>query len=301
MGGPGPAPPEVVVVVSCGPTSATHIGAAPLFATLTDLSPRGGEAFRSGDSGCYPDVGERHRGEDRTVPHDNLHRLMKWTSPSTYRLSRGRRIVLVSIPVAYVVLGVFHPTEHPSVGDPTGLWPGLHLVQLPRIAAVGWMLWTLVGGLQNLGARIVRAPVLPYVVLYLTIDSVLGLAGGFVARNAGRLVIAGQPAAQRLLDQLLQPTPAGLTLYFGSGILLWAVVAATILAHQHAPPVCRSLLGAGGLLFVAGHAPPFGPPAIGLIAAAVAMLTRTAPAAGRGRRAVSGPLPDLGDERPVVR
>ena len=198
--------------------------------------------------------------------------------------TRWQRAVILAVPACYGFLGVVHPTENPGLGDPTNLWIGLHLVQLVLIGAMGWVFWMLVDGLQSRAATLVRALILPYVVLYTAMDAILGIAWGLVAREAGQLPPGDQSAAGRLLDDLIadDPTIAGLALYFGAGLAFFAVVAATVAALDTAPPTARWLLAAGGLLFAVGHVRPIGPVAATLITVAFAIATR-APRSGRRR------------------
>ena len=55
-----------------------------------------------------------------------------------------RRLVLFGTPLLYVVLGVLHPNPDPDLGDPTGLFIGLHVGQLFLIAGLACSIWLLV-------------------------------------------------------------------------------------------------------------------------------------------------------------
>ncbi len=91
-------------------------------------------------------------------------------------------------------------------------------------------------------------------------DAVLGIAWGFVAREASALPEADQQSAQVLLDRLLEPSPAGYALYFGAGLLLLALSLAVVFALAKSAPVpALALIATGALIFVTGHAAPLGP------------------------------------------
>jgi len=184
-----------------------------------------------------------------------------------------RRSVLFGVPLLYAGLGLLHPTANPEVGDETGLFLGLHVVQLLLIGGLGWMLWLLVDGLDSRAATVTRALILPFIIAYTALDAVLGIAWAIVAAKANELPAGDQPAAGRLLDELLATDPLGLILYWGAGLLWLAVALAAVTAlRPQAPPVALALVATGSLVFVVGHAPPMGPIAMVLILAGNAWL-----------------------------
>jgi len=194
-----------------------------------------------------------------------------------------RRAVLVGVPLAYLVLGLLHPTENPEVGDATGLFIGLHLVQLVLIGGLAYVLWLLVGELDGRAASLARALILPFVILYTALDAVLGIAWGIVAREANELPVADRPAAGRLIEALLEPEPSGYVLYFGAGLLWLAAALAVVTALRgRAPTPSLVLMALGATVFALGHAPPVGPVGMSLFLAGIAWLEL------RPRREASG-------------
>ena len=140
-----------------------------------------------------------------------------------------RRAVLLGVPFLYAILGLLHPTANPEVGDATGFFIGLHIVQLFLIGGLAYVLWLLVDGFESRAATTARALILPFVIVYTALDAVLGIAWGIVAQKANELPVADQAAAGRLVDALLEPEPLGYVLYFGAG-LLWLAVALAVVA-----------------------------------------------------------------------
>jgi len=185
------------------------------------------------------------------------------TEPATVTRDRNpvvRRAFLFGTPLCYAVLGAFHPMSNPEVNDPTTLWIGLHLVQLVLIGAMGYVFWLLVEGMDGRAAGLARALIIPFVVVYTAMDAVLGIAWGFVAREASALPAADQLSAQALLDRLLEPTASGYVLYFGAGLLLLVLSLAVVFALAKSAPVpALVLIAVGALIFVTGHAAPLGP------------------------------------------
>ena len=182
-----------------------------------------------------------------------------------------RRTVLLGVPLLYLMLGLLHPTSNPEVGDETDFFIGLHVAQLFLIAGLAYTLWLLVQGLAGRAATVARALILPFVVGYTALDSVLGLAWGIAAEKANGLSPADRPAAGRLIDALLEPEPRGYILYFGAG-LLWLAVALTVVTalRTRAPRPALVLMAIGAIVFALGHARPMGPIGMTLFLAGIA-------------------------------
>lgn len=183
-----------------------------------------------------------------------------------------RRAVLFGVPLLYVVLGLLH-TDNPEVGDETGLFIGLHIAQLFLIGGLAYMFLFLLEGLDGRAARVARALILPFVILYTALDAVLGIAWGIVAEKANELPLADQAAAGRLIDSLLAPEPRGYILYFGAG-LLWLALALTVVTAlgTRAPRPALALMAVGAVVFALGHARPVGPIGMTLVLAGIVWL-----------------------------
>lgn len=193
-----------------------------------------------------------------------------------------RRAVLLGVPLLYVVLGLLH-ADNPKLGDETGLFIWLHIVQLFLIGGLAYMLWLIVEGMEGRAASVARALILPFVILYTALDAVLGIAWGIVVQKANELPVADQAAAGRLIEALLEPAPLGYILYFGAG-LLWLAVALTAVAAlwRSAPQPALVLMAIGATVFAVGHARPMGPIGMALFLAGIAWVEL------RPRREVAG-------------
>ena len=207
------------------------------------------------------------------------------------RNTLARRAVLFGVPILYVVLGLFHPTSNPELGDATGFFIGLHVAQLFLIGGVACMFWLLVEGIDSRAASAARALILPFVIAYTALDSVLGIAWGFAAREANELPTTDQAAAGRLVEALLEPTPLGYIAYFGAGLLFLAVALSVVRAlRTRAPRGALALMAIGATVFTLGHAQPMGPVGMGLFLVGVVWL-ELRPRRGRAAHApaVQGP------------
>ena len=181
-----------------------------------------------------------------------------------------RRVVLFGVPSLYLLLGLLHPTANPEVGDDTGLFIWLHIAQLVLIGGLAYMFWLLVEGLDGRAARVARALILPFVIVYTALDAVLGIAWGIVAQKANELPVADQAAAGRLIDALLEPEPLGYVLYFGAGLLWLAVTLSVVTALRgRAPWPAHALMAIGATVFALGHARPMGPIGMALFLAGI--------------------------------
>jgi hypothetical protein len=188
--------------------------------------------------------------------------------------STVRRGVLFGVPSLYILLGLLHPTANPELGDDATLFVWLHIAQLFLVGGLAYLLWLLVEGLDSRPARVARALILPFAVLYTTLDAVLGIAWGIVAEKANELAATDRAAAGRLLDALLnEPEPLGYVLYFGAGLLWLAVALAAVTALAgSAPRPALALMALGATVFALGHARPVGPIGMALFLAGVGWL-----------------------------
>jgi hypothetical protein len=190
-----------------------------------------------------------------------------------HRRILARRAILFGVPLLYLILGLLHPTSNPELGDETGLFIGLHVAQLFLIGGLAYTLWLLVEGLDGRGATAARALILPFVIVYTALDSVLGIAWGVAAQKANELPIADQAAAGQLVHELNEPELFGYIGYFGAGLLWLAVALAVVTAlGQTAPRPALVLMALGAIVFALGHARPMGPIGMALFLAGIAWL-----------------------------
>jgi hypothetical protein len=184
-----------------------------------------------------------------------------------------RRTVLFGTPLLYIVLGILHPMEDPGLGDATGLFIGLHFAQMFLIAGLAYSLWLLVDGLESRAATVTRVLILPFVILYTTLDAIAGLGMGDLVRMANELPAAEQATIGPFIEELREPDIGGYVIYLGAG-LSWvaAVVAATVAVKKRGPRSALVLMALGALIFAVGHPKPTGPIGMSLFLAGVLWL-----------------------------
>ena len=171
-----------------------------------------------------------------------------------------RRAILFGTPLLYIVLGILHPMEAPVVGEATGLFIGLHFGQMFLIAGLGWSLWLLVDGLESRAATVTRALILPFVILYTTLDAIAGLGMGDLVRMANELPAEDRAFMASFVEEMREPDVGGYMIYLGAG-LSWfaAALAATIALKGRGPRGALVLMALGALIFAVGHPKPPGP------------------------------------------
>ena len=198
-----------------------------------------------------------------------------------------RRTILFGTPLLYIVLGILHPMEDPALGDDTGLFIGLHFAQLFLIAGLACSLWLLVDGLESRAATVTRALIVPFVILYTSLDAIAGLGMGDLVRTANASSAAEQATLGPFIDELREADVGGYVIYLGAG-LSWvaAVVAAALALRERARRGALVLMVLGALVFAVGQPKPTGPIGMALFLAGVAWVElRARPV--EARRAVS--------------
>jgi hypothetical protein len=184
-----------------------------------------------------------------------------------------RRTILFGTPLLYIVLGILHPMEDPGLGEATGLFIGLHFAQMFLIAGLALSLWLLVDGLESRAATVTRALILPFVILYTTLDAIAGLGMGDLVRMANELPAAEQATLGPFIEELREPDIGGYVIYLGAG-LSWfaAVVAAAVAVRTRVSRPALVLMALGALVFAVGHPKPTGPIGMALFLAGVVWL-----------------------------
>lgn len=184
-----------------------------------------------------------------------------------------RRTILFGTPLSYIALGILHPMEDPGLGEATGLFIGLHFAQLFLIGGLALSLWLLVDGLESRAATATRALILPFVILYTTLDAIAGLGMGDLVRMANELPAAEQATLGPFIDELREPDIAGYAIYLGAGLSwLAAAVASTVALKRRGPRAALVLMALGALVFAVGHPKPTGPIGMALFLAGVVWL-----------------------------
>jgi hypothetical protein len=191
-----------------------------------------------------------------------------------------KRAIMFGAPLSYFLIGVVHPIEF-KVGDAAGLYLGIHVVQLLSIWGMALMLTFLIEGIDNRAARIARAAILPYVIVYAAFDAIAGIAFGMIVMEANTMSAVDQDTIQRMLDgdKLF---PVTLALFLGSG-LSWLFASGTAIFSLKGkrPAGALALLFLGAVVFAVAHPFPPGPIGMTLFIAGLAWLQLDARAATR--------------------
>ena len=182
-------------------------------------------------------------------------------------LRRGFLFVAVA---GYIVLGVIHPANI-EVGDDTGLYIGIHLVQPLFILFLAWGIWLLVKGLPGRAAQAARVAIVPYAIVYSMFDAIAGVALGQIVREANGMSPATAAAVQRAMDE--GTDYIGMVIWAASGLLWFAAAGAAAFAVKQIGGLGPTVLMAvGAAIFAVAHPFPTGPIGMTLFGLGVAWL-----------------------------
>jgi hypothetical protein len=198
--------------------------------------------------------------------------------------SRGEVMFLVGVPLAWVVLLLFHPS-----GEGEELYRDLqgqvtrmlvvHIGMLLFIPLMAVVVYVLLRGVEGTAARVSRIALAPYVVFYGAWEAMYGIGLGILAD-----AVNGLPEAERATGAAVIQDYGENVLLRGFGVLVSigsvafitaAIAAGVALRRQAGAPIAVPvLLGLSGFLITA-HPPPFGPMGLALFIAAVLLFARS--------------------------
>ena len=101
-----------------------------------------------------------------------------------------RRLILFGAPLSLGILDIFHPVIGPAgvagtIIPKADWWLTLHVIQLPLLGLLGLAALMLTEGLSDWAAVLSRISVWLFMVFYLAVDTLAGIASGVIIR-AGR-------------------------------------------------------------------------------------------------------------------
>lgn len=193
---------------------------------------------------------------------------MAVSSLSETKLRQG--ILLLAV-VGYVVLGLVHGADV-TVGDDATFYIWLHVFQPVLILLLAWGFWLLVKDLPGRAAQVARVAIVPYVIAYVTLDAIAGIASGMMVDEANKLSASDAAVVKQILDE-----PGALTeglsigIFAAAGLSWFVMVLATALALKPIGGLGPMLLMAiGAAVFAFGHPFPPGPVGIALVGLGIA-------------------------------
>jgi hypothetical protein len=199
-------------------------------------------------------------------------------------LSRREVIFLVGVPLAWIVLLLFHPAGegkeiYVDLQDQVTRMLTVHIGMLLFIPLMAVVVYVLLRGVEGTAALVSRIALAPYIIFYGAWEAMYGIGLGILAD-----AVNGLPASERATGAAVIQDYAENVLIRGFGVLVSlgsiAFIIATIAAglalrrHAGAPLAVAVLLGLSGFLITA-HPPPFGPTGLALFIAAVLLFARS--------------------------
>jgi hypothetical protein len=198
--------------------------------------------------------------------------------------SRREVLFLVGVPLAWVILLLFHPSGegddlYADLQDQVTRMLVVHIGMLIFIPLMAVVLYVLLRGVEGTAARVSRIALAPYVVFYGAWEAMYGIGLGILAD-----AVNGLPEAERATGAAVIQDYGENVLLRGFGVLVSigsvafitaAIAAGVALRRQAGAPIAVPvLLGLSGFLITA-HPPPFGPTGLVLFIAAVLLFARS--------------------------
>jgi hypothetical protein len=190
---------------------------------------------------------------------------------------------MIAVPVALAVVTAFHPNGHRHqvfavLAPQIGRWLAVHYLQLVLVPLLAVVLFALLRGATGAWAATARIATYVFAVFYTVFDSLAGLAVGSLVQHASTLPAAEQatlaPAIQWLFGHPILGGLGVLAVVATTAWLVACIASAMALRRCGLSAPGQLALVLGGILLTPTHAPPFGPLAFGIFAAATAIATR---------------------------
>lgn len=205
------------------------------------------------------------------------------------RFSRRELAYLISVPLVWAVLLMFHPTgegeaiTYADLQDVVTRWLVVHLGMLVFIPLMAIAVYLLVRGIDSTTATTCRIALAFFVVIYGAWEALVGIGSGILVMEINDLAASDQAVAAPLVEDYtsnpLIGGPLGVLTSIGAVAFIVATIAAGVALRVDAgaPLSAAILLGLCGFLITA-HPPPFGPIGLVLFIAAVLLYARGQPA-----------------------
>ena len=186
-----------------------------------------------------------------------------------------RRLVLLGTPIALLGLEITHPvfSSMEELLPSADRWLVVHVIQIPLFGLIAVAVYLLVDGLRGQAATISRLAMWVFIVFYIALDAISGVATGIQLQYASGLDAEQQSIVVQAIDaQFDDPITNAIGVVGTIGWLAGVLAAATALHRAGAPRLSVLLLVPAALIFSLNHEPPLGPIAFGCFFLAAAWL-----------------------------
>jgi hypothetical protein len=188
------------------------------------------------------------------------------------RASFVRQSIILLIPLTLGILEIWHPvgvgnrSAFESIVPKVDWWLTLHLLQLPLFGLLALSAVLMLRKLHDRAATIARIRMGFFVVFYIALDSIAGIASGLLIRNARDFPPEVKAFVSQQIDLLFFNPITGGNTFSVIGVLGafgWTIgtiaAAAIALSKAGAERIPVALLILAAILFGLSHAPPTGP------------------------------------------
>lgn len=199
--------------------------------------------------------------------------------------SRGERVVLIGVPLAWAILLIFHPTGagdefYPIVRDEVTMWQVVHIGTMVFVPLMAGVVVLLLRGINGRTGVISRVAVALFAVVYMAWEVMIGIGNGVLIDKVNQLSHSEQAVGASVVEKF---TDSGLVRALeltGTGAWIVALIATgtALVRQRRASRMVLALLVLSALP-TAWHVAPFGQVGLGLFIAAVVLVLRRRPSA----------------------
>lgn len=173
------------------------------------------------------------------------------------------KAVMLAAPVATALIIAGHPHDPATaqdLGHLTDRYVWIHVALLFALPLLGFTVWKLLESTSGQAADFARISLVFAMVFYAAFDSLVGIAGGLLSREALALGEASAPGAEALVARWLEiPMPLPIISTIGTASWTVALLAAAVAHHRAGSPRLAVIgLALAGPLFGFGHPLVFG-------------------------------------------
>ena len=163
-----------------------------------------------------------------------------------------RRLVLLGTPLALLGLEIAHPvfSSMEELLPSADRWLVVHIIQIPLFGLMAVAVYLLVDGLRGQAATISRLAMWVFIVFYVALDAMSGVATGIQLQHAGELDPGQRTIVVQAVDALFDdPIAYGIGAVGTIGWVVGVLAASTALHRTGAPRLTVGLLVPAALIF----------------------------------------------------
>ena len=203
------------------------------------------------------------------------------TRPAPSSFTRGERVLLIGVPLAWALLLLLHPSGegedfYPIVSDEVTAWLTVHLATMLFVPLMAIVMLLLLRGVAGTAANVSRVALLFFAVGYLAWEVLIGIGNGILADQVNELGAGDQGIGAGIIELYADSGLLRVLELIGTGAWFVALAAAGIaLVRERKVTVAVPILLILSAMPTAWHVAPFGQIGLALFIAAVILVLRS--------------------------